>query len=92
MVRSIDQPGSSPEPGSRDGAGLCRKGGGRSINSCCCLNPAGREISYNSKRVFANLLIALTAAGRWFSNTVFGSKLGCTFVFLLYNYKIIMQT
>ena len=28
MVRSIDQPGSSPEPGGRDGAGLCRKGGG----------------------------------------------------------------
>ena len=28
MVRNIDQPGSSPELGGRDGTGLYRKGGG----------------------------------------------------------------
>ena len=39
MVRSIDQPGSSPEQGGRDGAGLCGKGGGdQSINLLVGLN------------------------------------------------------
>ena len=39
MVRNVDRPSSSPEPGGRDGAGLCGKGGGdQSINLLVVLN------------------------------------------------------